>query len=55
MDTGWMVLGGIIVALAVGFVLFARVFRRWGQPDPTSPESEQADVDISVQRKTIGT
>ena len=44
MDAWWFVIGGIVLALVVGLVVYFRSLRRWRQSPPTSAEAKQAEA-----------
>jgi hypothetical protein len=43
-DAWWFVIGGIVLALVVGSVVYFRSLRRWRQSSPTSAEAKQAEA-----------
>ena len=44
MDAGLWVLGGIIAAMVVGWILYFRSIRRWKDTKPTSAEAKQGEA-----------
>jgi hypothetical protein len=40
----WWVLGGIVAAIAVGWILYIRSLRRWQGIKPTSAEAKQGEA-----------
>jgi hypothetical protein len=43
-EWGWWILGGIVVAAVIGWLVHLRSLRRWGLTEPTTPEPEQAEA-----------
>jgi hypothetical protein len=43
-DAWSFVIGGVVLALVVGLVVYFRSLRRWQQSSPTSAEAKQADA-----------
>jgi hypothetical protein len=43
-DTSWWVLGGIVLAALVGWLVYLRSIRRWKDTEPTSAEAKQAEA-----------
>ena len=43
-EWGWWVLGGIVVAALIGWLVYLRGLRRWRDTVPTSPEAKQAEA-----------
>jgi len=43
-EWGWWVLGGIVVAALIGWLVYLRSLRRWRDTVPTSPEAKQAEA-----------
>lgn len=44
MDAWWFVIGGIVLAVVVGLVVYFRSFRVWRQAASTSEEAKQAEA-----------
>jgi hypothetical protein len=40
----WWVLGGIAVAVTIGWLVYLRGIRRWRDTEPTSAEGKQAQA-----------
>ena len=43
-DVWWFVIGGIVLAVVVGLVVYFRSLRRWRQAASTSEEAKQAEA-----------
>jgi hypothetical protein len=43
-DVWWLVIGGIVLAVVVGLVVYFRSLRRWRQAASTSEEAKQAEA-----------
>jgi hypothetical protein len=43
-DASWWVLGGIVVAVVIGWLLYLRSIRRWKDTEPTSAEAKQGEA-----------
>ncbi len=43
-EWGWWVLGGIVVAAVIGWLVYIRSLRRWRDTESTSPEAKQAEA-----------
>ena len=43
-EWGWWVLGGIVVAALIGWLVYLRSLRRWRDTEPMTPEAKQAEA-----------
>jgi hypothetical protein len=43
-EWGWWILGGIVVAAVIGWLVYLRSLRRWRSTKPTTPEAKQAEA-----------
>ena len=41
-EWGWWILGGIVVAAVIGWLVYLRSLGRWRDTEPTTPEAKQA-------------
>jgi hypothetical protein len=43
-EWGWWILGGIVAAAVIGWLVYLRSLRRWRDTEPTTPEAKQAEA-----------
>jgi hypothetical protein len=43
-EWGWWILGGIVVAAVIGWLVYLRSLRRWRDTEPATPEAKQAEA-----------
>jgi hypothetical protein len=43
-EWGWWILGGIVAAAVIGWLVYLRSLRRWRGMEPTTPEAKQAEA-----------
>jgi hypothetical protein len=43
-EWGWWILGGIVVAAVIGWLVYLRILRRWRDTELRTPEAKQAEA-----------